>query len=73
MNKRTALSLAAGMSLLAVGQAPASTKPCRGKDGKVVECPKPARKVSPRCKDEKGRFAACRDKTDAKLQEIKPS
>ena len=58
MNKRIALSIAAGMSLMTTAQAPASTKPCRSKDGRIVECPK-ARKPSPRCKDAKGRFAAC--------------
>ena len=58
MNRRTALSLAAGMSLITTGPAPASTKPCRDKDGKVIQCAK-SRKVSPRCKDDKGRFTAC--------------
>lgn len=58
MNKRAALSIAAGMSLIAIAPAPASTKPCRGKDGRIIECPK-ARKPSPRCKDAKGRFVAC--------------
>ena len=59
MKKRTALSIAAGVSLIITGQAPAGVKPCRDKDGRVIECPKPARKASPRCKDEKGRFATC--------------
>ena len=59
MRKRLALTLAAGISMMATDQAPASIKPCRGKDGKVVECPKPPRKPSPRCKDDKGRFVAC--------------
>ena len=58
MNKRVTLSIAAVMSLMTTGPAPASTKPCRSKDGRIVECPK-ARKPSPRCKDAKGRFAAC--------------
>ena len=46
MNKRIVLSLAAGMSLMTTGPAPASTKPCRSKDGRIIECPK-ARKHSP--------------------------
>lgn len=58
MNKRTALALAAGMSLVCANQAPASTKPCRDKSGKVVQCPK-VRKASLRCKDESGKFAPC--------------
>ena len=58
MKKRTALLIAAGMSLIATGPAPASTKPCRGKDGRIIECSK-TRKPSPRCKDAKGRFTAC--------------
>jgi hypothetical protein len=58
MNKRTALAIAAGMSLMTTGPAPAGTKPCRGKDGRIIECLK-IRKASPRCKDAKGRFAAC--------------
>ena len=38
--------------------APASQKPCRGSDGKIVACPKPAPKTTPPPrKDEKGRFA----------------
>ena len=58
MIKRNTLSIAAGMSLMMVGPAPASVKPCRGKDGRIIECPK-ERKSSPRCKDERGRFVAC--------------
>ena len=58
MRKRAALSIAAGLSLMTIGPAPASTKPCRGKDGRIIECPK-ARQPSPRCKDARGRFSAC--------------
>ena len=58
MNKRVTFSIAAVMSLMTTGPAPASTKPCRSKDGRIIECPK-ARKPSPRCKDANGRFAAC--------------
>ena len=58
MNRRTALSIAAGVTLMTTGPAPASTKPCRGKDGKVIECVKERKPVA-RCKDEKGRFVAC--------------
>ena len=59
MNRRTALSIAAGMSLVTTAPAPASTKPCRNKDGQIIQCPKPPRKLSPRCKDAQGRFTAC--------------
>ncbi|RYE94949.1 MAG: hypothetical protein EOO77_43635, partial [Oxalobacteraceae bacterium] len=37
MKKRTALSIAAGMSLITTAPAPASTKPCRSKDGRIIE------------------------------------
>lgn len=63
MNRRTALSIAAGMSLITTAPAPASTKPCRNKDGQIIKCPKPPRKVSPRCKDAQGRFTACQTPT----------
>lgn len=59
MHRKTALSIAAGMSLITTDPAPASTKPCRNKNGQIVKCPKPPRKVSPRCKDAQGRFTAC--------------
>lgn len=61
MSKRTALALAASMSLVCAGQSPASMKPCRDKSGKIIQCPK-VRKASPRCKDEHGKFAACATK-----------
>lgn len=60
MRIRIALPIAIGLLMVAAGPSPASTKPCRDKDGKVVPCPKPPRKPSPpRCKDDKGRFVAC--------------
>lgn len=38
--------------------APASPKPCRSRDGKIIACPKPQPRASPnRCKDDRGRFA----------------
>ena len=58
MNKRTALSIAAGISLLTASPVPATTKPCRDKSGKIIQCEK-VRKPSPRCKDAQGRFTAC--------------
>lgn len=58
MTKRTILWIATVGALLAADSAPASPKPCRDKDGKVVACPK-TRKPSPRCKDAQGRFVAC--------------
>ena len=66
MNKRTALAIAAGMSLITTGPAPASTKPCRSKDGRIIECPK-TRKPSPRCKDPQGRFIACSTPAGGKM------
>jgi len=59
MTKRALLTIAAMLSLAPAAPAPAGTKPCRDKDGKVVPCPKPPRKPVQRCKDEKGRFVAC--------------
>lgn len=47
----TALALAA--------PAPASKKPCRDAEGKIVACPEPKKSASPRCKDERGRFVKC--------------
>ena len=45
-------------SLLTPSQLPASSKPCRDKDGRIIACPK-VRKASPRCKDAQGRFVSC--------------
>jgi len=58
MSKRASLLLAAGISLACASPAPAGTKPCRDKAGKVIQCPK-VRKASVRCKDAGGRFVAC--------------
>lgn len=58
MSKRASLLLAAGVSLACASPAPAGTKPCREKGGKVIQCPK-VRKASPRCKDASGKFVAC--------------
>lgn len=58
MSKRASLLLAAGISLACASPAPAGTKPCRDKAGKVIQCPK-VRKASPRCKDASGKFIAC--------------
>lgn len=55
--KKHALLIAI-VSLATPSQLPASEKPCRDKDGRVVPCPK-VRKPSPRCKDAQGRFVAC--------------
>ena len=65
MKKRKAFALAAGMSLACVGQAPAGTKPCRDKSGKIIQCPR-VRKESPRCKDERGKFVVCTPKDPVK-------
>ena len=47
-----------GAALACTTAAPASPKPCRGRDGKIIACPKPQPKPAPnRCKDNKGRFA----------------
>jgi hypothetical protein len=45
--------------------APASQKPCRDGDGKIIACSKPTPKSVPpqRCKDAKGRFVACKPGT----------
>ena len=53
------ISLLGCVAILVATAAPASQKPCRGSDGKIVACPKPAPKTTPRpSKDEKGRFTA---------------
>jgi hypothetical protein len=58
MSKRASLLLAAGVSLACASLAPAGTKPCRDKAGKVIQCSK-VRTASPRCKDASGKFIAC--------------
>jgi hypothetical protein len=51
-----------GLVALSCGTAaPASQKPCRDQDGKIIVCVKAPPKEAPaRCKDEKGRFVACK-------------
>ncbi|PAX08077.1 hypothetical protein [Sphingomonas lenta] len=51
--------LATTAAALAASPAPASKKPCRDAQGRVVECPKPKASPSSRCKDERGRFVKC--------------
>lgn len=54
------LSLLGCVAVACTTAAPASPKPCVGRDGKVIPCPKHRAKPAPaRCKDEKGRFIAC--------------
>lgn len=56
---RIAVTLAT-TALLAIGSpAPASKKPCRDENGRIVPCPKPTATPAPRCKDAKGRFVRC--------------
>lgn len=57
---RFALCLPIALALFAAPPAPASQKPCRDAQGKIVKCPKP-RATSPRCKDANGRFVKCPD------------
>lgn len=62
------LPLIGGAALLCTTAAPASQKPCRDRDGKIILCAKPRPKAAPvRCKDDKGRFVAC--KTQARPPE----
>lgn len=58
---RSAAALAAALTLTAA-PVPASQKPCRDAQGKIIKCPKPPRAASPRCKDANGRFVKCPDK-----------
>lgn len=59
-----ALPLFSCAALLCTTAAPASQKPCRDQDGKIIVCPQPKPKAAPvRCKDEKGRFVACKTRT----------
>ncbi|WP_375427388.1 hypothetical protein [uncultured Sphingomonas sp.] len=57
------LSALAATGLIA-SAAPASPKPCRDAQGRVVPCTQP-KKTAARCKDDKGRFVAC-DKPGAR-------
>ena len=58
---RLAACLPVALALLAAPPAPASQKPCRDAQGKVIKCPKPPRTASPRCKDASGKFVACKE------------
>lgn len=60
MTRLTAcLPLAVALLAAPPAPAPASQKPCRDAQGKVIKCPKP-RAASPRCKDAAGKFVACK-------------
>jgi hypothetical protein len=50
---------------LMAGPVPASPKPCRDAQGRIIKCPPPAKAAQARCKDDKGRFVAC-DKPGAR-------
>lgn len=50
---------------LLAGPAPASPKPCRDAQGRIVQCPQPKKAAAARCKDSKGRFVSC-DKPGAR-------
>ena len=55
------LSLLGCAALIFATEAPASQKPCRDPNGKIITCPKAALKAAPpRQKDEKGRFAGAK-------------
>lgn len=53
------LALLCCVALTCATTAPASPKPCRDKDGRVVACAKPKKAPPARCKDDRGRFVAC--------------
>jgi hypothetical protein len=72
MNRQKLLSLAAGLSIACTAPAPASVKPCRDANGRVIPCPK-VRKAAPRCKDAKGQFTACTTPPDQKNGDISPT
>lgn len=55
-----------GVALMSAVPCPASQKPCRDQEGKVVTCKAVKKDAAPRCKDEKGRFAACTTPTTNK-------
>ena len=56
---RIATALLAASVLLTPAPAPASKKPCRDAQGRIVPCPKPSPSPAQRCKDAKGRFVKC--------------
>lgn len=53
------IPLVAFAALSLATPAPASKKPCRDAQGRVVACPDPRKPPSPRCKDQRGRFVKC--------------
>lgn len=55
----TRILLAAALAAVTASPAPASQKPCRDAQGRVVPCPKPRVTPAPRCKDAQGRFVKC--------------
>lgn len=55
----TRILLAAASAAFVATPAPASKKPCRDAQGRVVDCPKPRAAPAPRCKDAQGRFVKC--------------
>ena len=56
---RLLTSLFAAALLGVPAAAPASSKPCRDADGRVIACPKPVKPAPKRCKDATGRFVRC--------------
>lgn len=52
-------------ALLLAAPAPASPKPCRDAEGRIIKCPQPKKAAAARCKDDKGRFVPC-DKPGAR-------
>lgn len=52
-------ALIAAAFLITSTPAPASKKPCRDPQGRIVPCPKPSPGPAQRCKDAKGRFVKC--------------
>lgn len=55
----TRMFIALTAAAVAASPAPASKKPCRDAQGRIVECPKPKASSGLRCKDECGRFVKC--------------
>ncbi len=61
----TRISSVLAATVFLAGPAPASPKPCRDAQGRVIQCPQPKKASAARCKDDKGRFVAC-DKPGAR-------
>lgn len=57
--RRSTILMSACLAMLGATASPASQKPCRSPDGRIVACPKPEKASPPRCKDDKGRFVPC--------------